>query len=87
MYTLLHTQQDNIILLSDNGAFALGGLGVSIKTTKAMCIAISADYKFVYSYCKYRPNIWFDDDFGGSPTYIEKTFLHQLGLRVSLIFY
>jgi hypothetical protein len=88
MYTLFYPQLDNIVLLRDNGAFALSGIGVSIKASKAMCIAISADYRFVYNDCKYRPGMWFDvNDFDGPPTYVEKTFLHQLGLRLSLIFY
>ena len=87
MCTTLNPNQDNITLLSDKGAFALSGAGISIKTTKVLCVAVSVDYRFIYANYMYRPNIWFDDDFGGPPTYYVKTFLHQLGLRLSLIFY
>lgn len=72
--------------VSDNGAFASIGLGVYIKATSKLSITISPDYRFIYS--RYREtNNAFSDDVSLNDVGLYKNLIHQVALKLALIFY
>lgn len=71
---------------ADIGSNALLGFGVNINTSKFFSISFCPDYRFIYLRSATATTI---TDMNGQEigTFYKRYFTHQIGLRISLIFY
>ena len=79
----------DILITSGKGAFTESGIGISVRVSKILSLALSPEYRFIYNEYKYN---YIGPVFDGFATGIGgkgsvRQFCNQIGLKAALTFY